>query len=258
LEVSALEALHDLEVSATQRTALAKLAHESAPEAESRQPAKASAAVAKALTDLHAAYAKGDELRIEGCRTKLDDLMQTEEVELDSAITITEGARSNAADALQLLNVRQTGAFLATLEVTDPAEFLSSAVETVRTIKDAKERDEEIATVAEEVGWLLHGDDDAAAKPTREKVTKLLQRVAGLRNDAAVRSQQKATDKEIRDLVAGVDNLDVIAHILEHGMAELLSNPRLEAALRIQARVPTASSSAGRSTSKTTKGKSSR
>jgi len=31
--------------------------------------------------------------------------------------------------------------------------------------------------------------------------------------------------------------MDVIGHILEHGMAELLSNPRLEAAIGIQSQI---------------------
>jgi hypothetical protein len=32
--------------------------------------------------------------------------------------------------------------------------------------------------------------------------------------------------------------MEVIGHILEHSMAELLSDPRLEAAIRIQSKVP--------------------
>jgi hypothetical protein len=31
--------------------------------------------------------------------------------------------------------------------------------------------------------------------------------------------------------------MDVIGHILEHGMAEMLSNPRLEAAIQIQSQI---------------------
>jgi hypothetical protein len=52
---------------------------------------------------------------------------------------------------LKLLNVRQTGSFLSTLELTDPGELLISAMEQVRDIKNSKDLEQEIATVAEEV-----------------------------------------------------------------------------------------------------------
>jgi hypothetical protein len=165
LEIAALQTLHELELSKVQLSALAKLAKESAPEGEQRQPAKASPECAKAIGDLHAALGRGDDNRIAECQEKLDAIMEKEEPELDNGVTVTEGARGNAADALKILNVRQVGVFLGTLELTDPAEYLTSALETVRKQKAGKEADQEIATIAEEVAWLVNGDDDSAQKP---------------------------------------------------------------------------------------------
>jgi hypothetical protein len=50
-----------------------------------------------------------------------------------------------------------------------------------------------------------------------------------------------------------VNALDVIGHVLEQGMAELLSNPRLETAIKLQSRVvsrPTVVRQSGSSKSK--------
>jgi hypothetical protein len=235
MEIAALQTLCDLELTPTQLTGFTKLARESAAKGERREPAKTSPEFAAALTNLHAAYVKGNETQIGDCREKLDALTEKEkeEPELDNGVNITEGALSNAADALKLLNVRQTGAFLATLELTDPAELLISSMEQVREIKSSKDLDQEIATVAEEVAWLLHGTDEAEGQKTKDKVTAMLQR-AGKAGGAGNR---KAMENEARQVVGDVDNMEVISHILEHGMAEFLSNPRLEAAIRVQSRI---------------------
>jgi hypothetical protein len=237
LEVAALQILHDLELTPAQLSALAKLARESAPAAKPRESAKASPGFTAALTSLHGALARGDDNQIGEAREKLDLLMQKEEPELDDGIAVTESARSNAAEAIKILNVRQVGVFLGTLELTDPAELLITALDQVRKLSSSKEVEEEIATVTEEVGWLTSGDDDEAAQKVKQKATALLQKAARLKNDAAFAGQRKSLEKEARAAAGEVDNLDVIGHILEHGMADLLSNPRLEAAIRIQTRV---------------------
>jgi len=233
MEIAALQTLRDLELSPPQLTGLTKLARESTAKGERREPAKTSPEFAAALANLHAAYVKGDEQQIGECREKLDALTEKQEPELDNGVNITEGALSNAADALKLLNVRQTGSFLATLELTDPAEFLLSAAEQVRDIKNGKDLEQEIATVAEEVAWLLHGTDDDEGQKTKDKVTALLQRAG----KAGAAGNRKAVENEVRQVVGQVDNMEVISHILEHGMAEFLSNPRLEAAIRVQSRI---------------------
>jgi hypothetical protein len=232
MEIAALQTLRDLELSPTQLTALTKLARESAAKGERREPAKTSPEFAAALANLHAAYVKGDEQQIGECREKLDALTEKQEPELDNGVSITEGALGNAADALKLLNVRHTGYFLATLELTDPAEFLISAAEQVRDIKNGKDLEQEIATVAEEVAWLVHGTDDDEGQKTKDKATALLQRAG-----KAGAGNRKALENDVRQIVGQVDNMEVISHILEHGMAEFLSNPRLEAAIRVQSRL---------------------
>ena len=64
-------------------------------------------------------------------------------------------------------------------------------------------------------------------------MTALLQRAG----KAGAAGNRKALENEVRQIVGQVDNMEVISHILEHGMAEFLSNPRLEAAIRVQSRI---------------------
>jgi hypothetical protein len=240
LEVAALQVLHDLELTPAQITALTKLARESAPKGQKREPAKASADLAKALTALHTALTKGDDNAIGDAQEKLNALMEKEQPELDNAISLTQAAREKAGDALKLLNVRQAGNFLSSQELTDPAEFLRSALEEVRKLKD-KELEDEIAMVAEEVAWLVDGIDGEQGDKIREKVASLLNRASALKSAADFARQRKSFDEEIKGIVGEVDNADILGHILEHGMAELLSNPRCESALRsIRTRRPVA------------------
>jgi hypothetical protein len=231
LEVAALQTLHDLELTPAQLTALSKLARESAPKGEQRQPAKASAEFVTALTGYHGALANGDDNRIADAREKFDTLMLKEQAELDNGINVTEGALGNAADALKILNVRQVGIFLGTLEMTDPAELLIAALEQVRAVKNGKDVEDEIAAVAEEVVWLVNGYSDEADK-TQAKATAVLQKAAKLKTDAVFAGQRKALEKAAREAVGTPDSMEVISHIAEHGMADVLSNPRLEAAIQ--------------------------
>jgi hypothetical protein len=238
MEVAVLQTLHDLELAPAQLTKLSHLARASAPKEENRQPAKTSAEFVTALKNLHAAYARGDDKQISECREKLDALMEKQQPELDNGVSLTEEAKGKAAEALKVLNVRQVGAFLATLELTDPAELLLSALEQVRELKNNKELEQEIASVAEEVTWLMHGlEEDEASQNTKDKVTQLLERAGKRKNEAGDGNDRESLEKEAGDIVKEVDNMDVISHILDHGMAEMLSNPRLHAAIGIQLRV---------------------
>jgi hypothetical protein len=239
MEVAVLQTLHDLELKSSQLTKLAKLARESAPKGENRVSAKTSAEFATALTNLHAAYVKGDEQRISECREKLDALIEKKQTpELDNSVVLTEEAKANASEALKLFNVRQTGMFLGTLELVDPAELLISAIPQVRRLKKDKDREEEIASVAEEVAWLIHGlEEDEASQKIKQKVTELLQRVGEKKDDSDDNNDRDSLEEEARQIMADVDHMQIIGHILEHGMAEMLSNPRLEAAIQIQSRL---------------------
>jgi hypothetical protein len=231
LEISALQTLHDLELSRTQLDALAKIARETAPREKSKSESKVSPAFRNTLGSLHDALAKGKDEDIAEARQKLDDLHEKEQPVLDIHVEIATNARNKAASALQLLNVRQVGAFVATLDLTDPVELLVAAVESVRGLNEADKK-EEIEHIAEEVSGSA-GSDEETAKKIKERVSALLERAHGLKDDAAFKREQTGLEREARGIVTQVDSVQVLCRALEHGMAELLSNPRLEAALKI-------------------------
>ena len=240
MEITALETLHDLELTPAQLSALSKLAKESASKGEHREAAKASPAVTNAFKAFQAALSKGDDGPIGDCRQKLDAIMEKEQPELDTDINITDAARSNAAAALALLSVRQLATYVGSQELADPAELLVEGIDQLRTLKD-KEREDELTTLADEVTTLISGLD--GDDKTREKVVAFLKKAGDIKGDADLAKQKRSLEKAAKQIVGDTTNLDVIGHIAEKGMAELLSNPRLEAAIRIQSRLARAASS---------------
>jgi hypothetical protein len=86
--------------------------------------------------------------------------------------------------------------------------------------------------VADEVAWLVDGIDGEQGEKIKEKVADLLKRASALKSGADFLRQKKSFDEEIKGIIGDLDNTDILGHILEHGMAELISNPRCEVALR--------------------------
>jgi hypothetical protein len=244
MEIAALQTLRDLDLTQPQLDSLATLARESAPKNQTREPAKASPAIESAFKALHAALVRGDDAQISDCRQKLDDKMQEESPELDDNVVVTDEARHNAAEAVSLLNVRQAAVFLGTLDVADPAELLIAGFEQVRTLKE-KELDDEIANVAEEIVWLIDGAEPEESSKTTDRVTALMKKASGFKSDSDFAKQRNSLENEARGIMADVTNVDVLSHSMEKGMAELLSNPRLDSAIKQQKRRPTPSASSG-------------
>jgi hypothetical protein len=250
LEVAALQVLHDLELSPAQLDGLAKLARQSAPKEGRREAAKVSADLNSALKSLRDALQKGDDERISDCRDKFDELMEKEEPELDNHVTVSEEARRNAAAALKLLNLRQLGSFLSSLDLTDPMELLMAGAEQVRLL-EVDQRKDEISKLADEIAGLINSEDGDTAQKLKSQIAAFLEKAADLKKETDFEQQRKALEKEAKDITGEVDNLKLLNHVLEQGMAELLSNPRLEAAIKARKRInpaprPTQKSKSGR------------
>jgi molybdenum-dependent DNA-binding transcriptional regulator ModE len=231
MEVAALQTLRDLDLSPSQLDALGKIVQETPVEDRKRKPAKVSAAYRNALRSLREALRKADEQHASQFREKLDELQEKEEPVLDSECEISTEARKQAAAALRLLSVRQLGILVGSLDLTDPAELLVAGVESVRGLK-SQEKDEEVKRLADEVAWVVAGADEDAAAKVRENASKLLERAAAIASQQQFKLQQRALEGEARQVVGNVDNMTMLGHSLEYGMAELLSNPRLDSAIR--------------------------
>jgi hypothetical protein len=85
---------------------------------------------------------------------------------------------------------------------------------------------------AEEVSWLVAGFGGENAQKARNAVTAFLDR--GHRFKGKELSKEwPALEKSAHQLVGNVSSLVVLQHYLERELAELLSNPRTIAALRL-------------------------
>lgn len=231
MEVAALQTLRDLDLSPSQLDVLAKIVQEAPVEDRQRKAAKVSIAYRNALRSLRDALRRADEQHASQFREKLDELQEKEEPVLDSECAISTDARKHAGAALRLLTVRQLGILVGSLDLADPAELLVAGIESVRGLKN-QEKDEEIKRLADEVAWVVGGADEDAAAKVRESATKLLERAVAIPSQQQLKLQQRALEAEARQVVGNVDNIMMLGHSLEYGMAELLSNPRLDSAIK--------------------------
>jgi hypothetical protein len=215
LEVAALQQLHQLDLTPAQLEALAKLAKDAAPKTGERKPAKVSDKYRRTLLQY---------------REELEDLRDSEAPTLDDAIDTTDEARKRAPQALKLLGARQTAAYLGLYgdDLPDPVEVLLAALEKSHGT-DEKEWKELRDATAEDVGWLLAGQDAEQVRKVGDKVTALLDRAHGLKN-VEYQAQKADLEKAAREL-ADVDPTVVLRHVMQRDLAELLSNPQLTTAI---------------------------
>jgi hypothetical protein len=230
LQVAALQLLHQLDASPAQMEALAKLAKDTA-KARARKP-KASDKVRQALAELRDALIQGDDDKISDLTDRVDELRSADATDLDDAIDTTAAARKAAPEALRLFSARQVHAYLGNYDeddLPDPLERMTNAMKDGRalTAADWKTLCKE---VVDEVGWQIGGLDDDATRKVAAKVAALLERSRKLTDDD-FKAKQADLEKAAREILGEVGPTDVLQHLAQRDLAELLSNPQLPAAL---------------------------
>jgi hypothetical protein len=233
LEVNVLLTLSRLDLSKDQAKALEGLAKGVAEKPTDRQPAKVSSKFRTALINLHSAIVKGDDAKINDAREKYEDLLETEDTELDDVFPVSEEAHARAGKFLRLLSPQQVAAYLMGQTLADPAERLIDGLEEVRGVEGEDNKKQTCEDVATEVAQLLAGSNSEQQKQIQEKATELLVRAQALK-DSDFKKQKTSLEKEARKIVGEVSPIDVLGHIVENNLAELLANPRLVPALQIE------------------------
>ncbi len=84
--------------------------------------------------------------------------------------------------------------------------------------------------VSEEVGRLAAGLDVDKAGQISDQVVQLLIQARALQ-EQEFKKRQPQLEKEARQIVGEIGPVDVIRHVVEQALAEMLSNPRLTAAI---------------------------
>jgi hypothetical protein len=232
LEVKALRTLYYFRFTPEQMKDLQKRAGETAAPAR-KQTAKASDDFRDALADLRDALVEAfDDDRIDSLDEKLDQLRESETPELDNEVPVTDAAFRVAGEVLRSLTVSQIAAYTAQVadDLTDPLERLTAALDKVRKVQEngyVQRRDE----IAEEVSRQVAGLDRKKAGLVKGQVAAFLDKARAYK-DEEYKAKRPALEKEARQIIGDVGAFEVLRHEVGLALAELLSNPRLAAALK--------------------------
>jgi hypothetical protein len=232
LEIAALQTLYQFRFTIVQMEAMRKTAGETAQAIEARPAPKASEGFRKKLLDLRNALveAKDDE-NIGKIQEEVDKLRESEKPEIDEGFEMSDTARTKAGEILKKLSARQLNGFLANYgnDFPDPLEKIQDAIDKVRKL-EGKDWERLRDEVSEDVGRLVSGLDATKATETGNQVVQLLIATRALKDDE-FKTQRGNLQKKAEAIVGNLGPFDVMRHVSEYALAELLSNPRLPAAL---------------------------
>jgi small-conductance mechanosensitive channel len=234
MEVEALLALQRFDFTAAQLQAVRKWAPETSQKPSKREEPKENAKLRQALIELREELVKmePDDDKVADLEERLTDLKDAEDTDLDDDVEITDGARKRTPELLRLLSPRQVTAYLneRAEDIPDPLDVLTEAMDQASELNDAEWK-ELFDEIVEELSWVLGGLDKKRAKAAGDSVERWLFQVRAAAKLRALTKQRPELEKAARLLMLQVPPTIVLHNFVEHSMAELLSNPRLAAAL---------------------------
>ena len=230
LEVAALESINHFKLTRSQLEQLRKLAASMARKAAPVRALEVGGEFYKALAELRDALIDDNEARVAALTVALDEVREKENPEF-ADIEITAEARKRTPEVLHGLGARQVMGYLSDFseEFPDPRDKIDETFDEIRTLK-GKEWEELRDETAGQVAWLIAGLDAAAESRVRQRVVALLNRVHPMK-DEEFSAKQEELSKQVEEIVGKVGPIEVIHHFTERSVAELLSNPRLKAAV---------------------------
>jgi len=225
MEVAALEALRDLQLTPDQMKALAKTAKKTRARAGEREKPKAAGGFIKTMTEMREALVKNDESRRDVIQRKLDKLWENKPPELDDEVEITDAARDQVQAVVNLLTANQIASKLGDYseDSLDPVQVLSKGLEDNGSLK-GEDWTEARDSLADEVCWLVAGADRKESERLRTAVTALL-------DEQHRKKAGKDFERKALAIVGKPNPFAILKNKLEHDLAELLSNPQLGAAI---------------------------
>jgi hypothetical protein len=230
MEVAALRTLYLLRAGPRQLRGVKKHGEESAPELRKRQEPKVSANYRKVLIELRAAFIAGQEDRINELSEQLEELTTDEQPDLDDDIEITDQARKTSPFTLRWFDAEMVVHYLAAYgkDFPSPRQLLYDAL---RLDGKGKKLEPEQwktlrAFVIREVSWQVGGFDRSKQKKIGADVAKLLDRAYPL-SPPELKKQKTELLEEVARIKNQAGPTDVLKHVIEQDLAEMLSNPRL-------------------------------
>ena len=232
LEVQALRSIEDLRLTQDQLDLLAKLAKETAEPERKRAEPKASAEYRRVLTRLRDALLAQDEDKIDELEGALEELKAKENPTIDEDVTVTKAARKRAPEVFRTFKASELASYYGAVanEVLDPLLHLTTSLRVVRGLEKDEWHDRRDA-IADEVAWLVAGADLAKWEKVSDQTVALLSKARSL-SDEEFKAQQKELETSAKAIAGEAGPDAVLRHYAERELAELLSNPRLAAALK--------------------------
>jgi hypothetical protein len=232
LEINALRTLYYLKVTPEQAETLLKLSKETVGPAKKRKKSKLTADYRRLMEEVRDALADDEEERVETLEDQLEEKTIRECPDIDDSVDMTDAARKHAPKVVRMLRAQQAALFLGTYaeQIPDPRVDLLEAVMKVRDWSLA-EWQEKRDVLGDEISQLAAGADKQKVIKTRDAVIDLLAHARTMKDEeyALKRGELEiAADK----IVGHSGPTEVLRNFLENELARLLSNPRLEAALR--------------------------
>jgi hypothetical protein len=237
MEIQAQRTLFGLKVvNPPQVRRLMKLAESVTPKERHRETPEVTDPFREALNELRTALVQNNADKVSEIDDRLDELNKNGDIEFDDTVDVTEAAREAAPKALALLRADQVASYLGSLEDEFPSPQ-TLLLRSMRLVGPAgkkappdqwkEERDE----VSRQIGWLVAGLDQAKADEVASRAAQLLDKAYAAKRGELLK-QRVNIEKEIHSLLGDVGPIEVIRHIMEHDLAEMLSNPRVTAALK--------------------------
>lgn len=229
-EVAALEMLYQFQITPAQLEQIAKLAPKTARPAPLAKAIQVSTDFRKALEELHAALATQDDEKIGPLSARVEELRTAERPDLED-FEITDAARKEVPTIFASLSARQVASYVSDFasDFPDPRDKLLDALDEVRKLP-GREWEDLRDEISGQVGWLVAGLDTEAEEKVAKQAAALLNRSRGL-TEEQMKAQRAELEKQIDAITGKVGPSDVIRHFVERTLAELLSNPRLAAAV---------------------------
>jgi hypothetical protein len=232
LEVAALQSLYDFRFSPSQLKLLAKVAPETREDDRPRTRVRVTREFEKALLTLRDALIDPeDDDRISEALEEYAKIQDKEEPDLDDQVEITDAAKEKAPEILRSLSARQLATFLAGYgdQFPDPVEDMKEAIVKVRKLEEDQWKVLR-RVIGQSIGDQVAGLDGEKASQVGDEAVQILIQARSL-DAKAFERERPDLEKKIQDLVK-VGPLEVIRNTAEIALATLLSNPRLEAALK--------------------------
>ncbi|HZZ78821.1 MAG TPA: hypothetical protein VFE62_09905 [Gemmataceae bacterium] len=229
LEVAALRTLHRLELTDAQLEALQRLAKGCASPTRTSGRTKATANFVKSLTALRAALLDGDADKIDEQRDKVLQIMESDKIQIEDRVAISDAARHNASKVIRLLHPGQVLAYMLIFD-DDEVDLLDLLEETL-------ERGDKLSTAewkllrdraAADGAWLIAGADDSRGRGAVKSLTSLLDQHHGAKS----KSETDLT-RQVATLTSGIDPFVMLRNAMERDVAEMLSNPRFAEAIQL-------------------------